>query len=146
MLPQNLPTPLLKHVFTASYNDSNLVHLEWPFFFWERERGWAHAWAGGGEAVGGAEGEEERTLSRFHLRLSAEPEAGLDVMTLRSWPELKSRVKHLTDWAPLGTLWVTVLMGILALLLYWCCTLGQGIQASGQVGMSASSSLKWGCY
>ena len=30
---------------------------------------------------------------------STEPNMGLDLMTLRSWPELKSRVGHLTKWA-----------------------------------------------
>lgn len=30
--------------------------------------------------------------------LSTEPDAGLDLTTLRSWPELKSRVRYLTYW------------------------------------------------
>ena len=32
--------------------------------------------------------------------LSLEPNVGLDLMTLRPWPEPKPRVGHLTDWAP----------------------------------------------
>lgn len=33
------------------------------------------------------------------LPLSAEPDAGLHLMPLRSWPEQKPRVGHSTDWA-----------------------------------------------
>ena len=32
-------------------------------------------------------------------QLSSEPDSGLDLMILRSWPELKTRVGHPTDWA-----------------------------------------------
>ena len=31
--------------------------------------------------------------------MSAEPSVGLDLMTLKLWPELKSRAGRLTDWA-----------------------------------------------
>ena len=48
---------------------------------------------------GGAEGEGERISSRFHAECGATSDAGLDPMTLRSWPELKSRVGRLTDCA-----------------------------------------------
>ena len=47
---------------------------------------------------GGAEGEGKRE-SQADLMLSMVPNLGLDLMTLRSWPRLKSRVGHLTDWA-----------------------------------------------
>ena len=44
------------------------------------------------------EGARERIPSRqAGSMLSAEPDAGLDLMTLGSLPELKSRVKHSTD-------------------------------------------------
>ena len=47
---------------------------------------------------GKAEAEGERISSR--LPLSMEPNTGLDLMTLRSWPELKPRVERWTSWAP----------------------------------------------
>jgi len=52
------------------------------FYFREREQACMQARAGG------AEGEEERIQSGFSV-LSMEPDAGLDLMTLRSQPELK---------------------------------------------------------
>ena len=47
---------------------------------------------------GGAERERgrERIPSRRHA-VSIEPDAGLDPTTVRSWLELKSRVRRLTD-------------------------------------------------
>ena len=45
---------------------------------------------------GGAEGEGERE-SQADSPLSMELKSGLDPKTLRSGPELKSRVRHLTD-------------------------------------------------
>ena len=45
---------------------------------------------------GGAEGEEERD-SEADSVLSVEPNEGLDPTTMRSCPEPKSRVRHLTD-------------------------------------------------
>ena len=52
------------------------------------------------ERVGqvGIEGEGERQ-SKAGSKLSVEPNIELDLMTLRSWPELKSRVGCLTNWA-----------------------------------------------
>ena len=52
------------------------------------------AWAGRG-----AKAEAQRE-SQAQSTLSMEPDAGLDCMTQRSWPELEPRVGHLTDWAP----------------------------------------------
>ena len=49
----------------------------------------------GGERTEG-EGERESSASS---PLSKEPEEGLDLTTLRSWPEPKSRVRCSTDWA-----------------------------------------------
>ena len=43
--------------------------------------------------AGGVEGRGQAEST-----LSAELKAGLNPMTLRSWPELKSMVRHLTDW------------------------------------------------
>ena len=42
--------------------------------------------------------EREREIQADSM-LSAEPDMGLDLKTLRSGPELKSRVGHLTHWA-----------------------------------------------
>ena len=53
---------------------------------------WERTWWGGAEREG-----ERETQADFPLNV--EPSAGLDLMTLRSWPEWKSRVRCLTDWA-----------------------------------------------
>jgi len=42
------------------------------------------------------EGERE---SQAGSAFRAEPDVGLNLMTVRSWPELKSRVGGLTNWA-----------------------------------------------
>ena len=55
---------------------------------------------------GGAEGEGEKPKQSA---LSTEPEVGLDLMTLRSWPELKSRVGHSTSWATQTTPRISIL-------------------------------------
>ena len=65
------------------------------FFLRERESEWVHA-HGGGQCCRGRRG--EKILIRLHT-VSMEPEVGLDLTTMRSWPEPKSRVGHLTDWA-----------------------------------------------
>ena len=54
----------------------------------ERERERAHTHMG--------EGQRERILSRL-LAVSAKPDIGFNPSTMRSLPELKSRVKCLTD-------------------------------------------------
>ena len=61
-------------------------------FIWkrERERETERAQALGGEGEG--ENLKETTLS-------AEPDVGLNLMTLRSWLEPKSRVRHSAEWA-----------------------------------------------
>ena len=58
-------------------------------YLWERE--WAQV----------REGRRERERETIPSRLpavSAQPNAGLDPTTLRSWPEQKSRVGCLTNW------------------------------------------------
>ena len=40
----------------------------------------------------------DRIPSRLHA-ISTQSDAGLKLITVRSWPELKSRVLHLTNWA-----------------------------------------------
>ena len=59
-------------------------------YSWERDRVWA------GEEHREREGERE---SQAGSTLSAEPDTGLNLTTVKSWPELKSRVGHSTDWA-----------------------------------------------
>ena len=46
------------------------------------------------EGWGGTEGEGQADSN-----LNTEPKAGLNLMILRSWPELKSRARHLPSWA-----------------------------------------------
>ena len=59
------------------------------FSLWDREGAWR----------GGAEWERERILSKFHTQHRTRCRAGSHgLLTLRSWPELKSRVRCLTDW------------------------------------------------
>ena len=58
-------------------------------FILERESVWAGK---------GAEGEGERE-SQADSPLNAEPDVGLSPGALRSWPELKSRISCLRDWA-----------------------------------------------
>ena len=49
---------------------------------------------------GGAEGVwREGKESQANSMLSTEPDTGLDLKILRSWPETKPRVRGLTDWA-----------------------------------------------
>ena len=49
-----------------------------------------------GKRRGKREGERESPVDSL---LSEEPDVGLDPTILRSWPEPKSRVKCLTNWA-----------------------------------------------
>ena len=58
----------------------------------QRERG-----RGGGGGGGGERERERERESYAGSTLSMEPDAGLDPMTLGSWPELKSRVGHSND-------------------------------------------------
>ena len=68
--------------------------LKMFIYFWEGERE---------RAGGGAEKEKrEKIPSRFSA-VRTEPDVGLDLMILGSWPELKSRVRRLTNWATPGT-------------------------------------------
>ena len=50
------------------------------------------------EEVQREEGEGEREIQAGSMP-SWELDVGLDSMTLRSWPEQKTRVRYLTDWA-----------------------------------------------
>ena len=80
--------PLIFSIFTflsfhIIYFCSNFFE---DLFIWERE------WGGG-------QMEKEWENPQVHPLLSVDPEAGLNPRTLRSWPELKSRVSHLTNWA-----------------------------------------------
>ena len=59
---------------------------------WERKRASPSEGVDGG--WGEAEGEGERNPSRFHAEHRAQ--VGLHLTTLRSWPKLKPRVRHLT--------------------------------------------------
>jgi len=54
----------------------------------------------GGQGQRGRERKRERIPSRLCVGLSTEPDAGLDLTTLRSRPEQKPRVGRLTDSHP----------------------------------------------
>ena len=64
------------------------IYLFVYLFIYLRERARAGGWA---------EGERE---SQADSALSRDPDVGLGPTTLRSRPELKPRVRHVTDWAP----------------------------------------------
>ena len=61
------------------------------YLFIVRERESGHEWGRGRER----EGERERIPSRLYF-VSVEPDVGLELTTMRSWPELKSDT---SDWA-----------------------------------------------
>ena len=67
------------------------------FILRERERARARehalAWAGEGQREG------ERESQAGSLQSAWSPTPGLNPRTMRSWPELKSRVRCLSDWA-----------------------------------------------
>ena len=75
-------SPLLPHPSSSSF---------FPYLFGER--------CGGGGRVGWKQRKREREREPpADSQLSTEPDARLDPMTPRSWPEPKSRVEHLTNW------------------------------------------------
>lgn len=51
----------------------------------------------GVSVLGEGEAAKRERESEVEAVLSVEPDAGLETMTLRSWPEPKSRVQCLTD-------------------------------------------------
>ena len=74
--------------------------LKFIYLFWERDR--VRVCVGG--RLRWAEGERE---SQASFAPSAEPDAGLDLTnwTVRSWPELRTSVRSLTDWATTAPRW-----------------------------------------
>ena len=78
---------VLNSLFLFFFNILKPVFL----FFWER--GCVHK-----QGCGGAEREGERE-SKAGCKSCAELDVGLNLTTLRSWSELKSRVRHSTCWA-----------------------------------------------
>ena len=84
-------------VFLSWFELSSLFFLS-LFILRERER-----IRGGGQR----EGERGRIPSRLHA-VSTEPTQGSISWTMRSWPEPKSKVRHLTDYrlqVPLQEFW-----------------------------------------
>lgn len=59
-------------------------------FIWQRKR----AWGGGG-----AEGKRESPADTHPSHQAWSPRLGLDPATLRSWPEMTSRIPCSTEWA-----------------------------------------------
>lgn len=59
------------------------------WFIWERAQ----------QGKGQVKGQKEREWEIQDYELSAEPDAGLELTTLKSWHEPKPRVRHLTDCA-----------------------------------------------
>ena len=53
--------------------------------------------------------EQRKRISRPHA-LSMEPHMGFDLMTLKSWPEPKSRAGCLTNWATHVPLFLLIIM------------------------------------
>ena len=87
----------------AYFISSFFIYFKCLFIYFERERERKSVSKPAGERQ--RESERERIQSRL-LAVSAGPHLGLDLTTVRSWPELKSRFGRLTDWAtqaPLGS-------------------------------------------
>ena len=86
------------------------------------------------ERVG--EGQRERIPSRLRC---AEPNAGLE-LSVRSWPEPKSRVGHLTDWATQVPLELIFFKGVRSTF-FWHLTLLGILLASRICGLVSSINL-----
>ena len=76
------------------WGNSSHLSSEGIFYFIYRDRECGHicAWARGSRGRS-----RERILSSHHAHVHG-ADWSLDLMTLRSWPELKSRAGHSTDW------------------------------------------------
>ena len=85
---QNVNGDLVSMVFNgfSYYYYYYFIIFKKCFYFWERGRGRER----GREANGGSKGGSVLTAES--------PMQGLNSQTVRSWPELKSWVIHLTDW------------------------------------------------
>ena len=83
---QSLSDSVNKRAFFVCFSLSLSLSLFFFFFFWEKESSCTSRQG---------QRERERILSRIHTQHRARG----DLMTLRSWFELKIRVWHLTNWA-----------------------------------------------
>ena len=81
----------LYHQCTSKCSEKTLQQQVWrrfsKWFIWERKHG------------GWEEQRERERESQANSEMSIEPDLGLGITNLRSWPELKPRVGCLTDWA-----------------------------------------------
>ena len=68
-----------------------IFSLMFIYLFWEREP--VIVWAGEGQKDRERESQEGSTLS------AQSPKQGSNSQTMRQWPQPKSRVRHLTNWA-----------------------------------------------
>ena len=81
-------------IYTLKSLQCSFQFLKFICFERERERERERTWAGvGAEREGRRESQEGSTLS------AQSPTWGQNPRTVRSWPELKPRVGHSTDWA-----------------------------------------------
>ena len=81
---------------TWNTQHSDLLKNVYLIILRERERKWER------EHARAEEGQRERRRERIPSRVctvSPGPDVGLSLTTMRLWPELKSRVRCLTDWA-----------------------------------------------
>ena len=91
-MPQHFPPPphLFLHAFSLLFCHYLIYNMLFYLFniYWEREIEHAQS-----SRKGAAREGERESQAGSMLRV------GLDPTTVRSWPEPKSRVRHLTDWA-----------------------------------------------
>ena len=83
----NKPFPCTGHTLIISF----IIYLFLKVFIFIFEREYVSR---------GEEEREKESESQAGSTLRAEPDAGLDPTTPGSWPELKSRVRRSTKWAP----------------------------------------------
>ena len=88
----------------------------------ERTKEREHEWVGVGKGAR-EKGERQREReSQAHSTLSAKPNVGLDLTTLRSWPMPESRVWHLIDWITQAPLNPYILFSLLLLQMRCLCS------------------------
>ena len=87
-----MTSPQIVHIHLCEYNHLKCEIISTSKWSWNLVIYLRQSGVGRGK---GAEGEWERVLNR----LCTEPIPGLNLTTLRSWPELKPKVSHMTNCA-----------------------------------------------
>ena len=83
--------PFIYSDITMYLGITTCIFLKKDLFIWERES--THLYLSGGDG----QKERERENPQADSLFSGDPNMGLNSLTLRLWPELKSGVGHLAD-------------------------------------------------